>query len=103
MKLIVPYYYRLYERDGTRWFVNDASAVVYNGSSQPLNLQNVEQEFGLTEGQVVVELFRINGGRAGYYLANLKDRQYHYCGLNLEDVRKALHALGIGRSDPMDA
>lgn len=102
MKLIVPYHYRLYERNGTRWFVNDASAVVYNGTKQPLDLQNVEQEFGLTEDQVVIELFRINGGRSGYYLANLKDREYHYCGLSLQDVKTTLQSLGFGRTDPMD-
>ena len=101
-KLVTPYHYRVYERSGTRWFVRDAARVFYNSTNQPLELQNVEQQFGLTEQQVIIELFRINGGKSGYYLANLRDRRYHYCGPDFEDVKNTLLCLGIGRADPME-
>jgi hypothetical protein len=101
-KLFMPYYYRVYERHETRWFVIDAQAVVYNNTDQSLNLQNVEQTLNLTEKQIVIELFRINGGRSGCYLANLRDRKYYYCGLSFDDVKTTLHSLGIGRPDPLD-
>ena len=42
-----------------------------------------------------MELFRLNGGRDGFYLANLHDREYHYCGLEAEDVPPKLIELGL--------
>jgi len=62
----------------------------------------IEQQFGLTAEQVIIELFRIDAGRQGYYLANLKDQRYYYCGSNIEDVKNTLQSLGIGRADPFE-
>nr|WP_306296913.1 hypothetical protein [Nostoc sp. TCL26-01] len=45
-------------------------------------------------------MFRINGGNAGYYLANLRDKKYYYCGDNWEDVKTKLEELGIGKDEP---
>lgn len=67
-----------------------------------MDLKHVERQFGLTEQQVVIELFRINGGKPGYYLANLRDRKYYYCGLEWEDIKTTLQNLGIGRADPVE-
>ena len=102
MKLITPYHYKVYERDGTSWFARDASGVFYNSTDVSLNFVNVEQEFSLTVEQVVIELFRINGGRAGFYLASLRDRKYYYCGTDWEDVKIMLHSCGIGKADPLE-
>jgi hypothetical protein len=102
MGIVVPYHFKIYRRNDARWFAIDASRVVFNGSDEPLDLENVEQQFGLTPDQVRIELFRINGGRAGYYLANLRDRQYYYCGLEWEDIKVVVRSLGIGRDDPME-
>lgn len=102
MKLVTPYYYKVYERDGTSWFARDASKVFYNSTNEPLNLRNVEQQFGLTDEAVVISLFRINGGKAGFYLANLRDHKYYYCGSSWEDVRATLYSLGIGKADPLE-
>ena len=103
MKLITPYHYKVYERSGTRWFARDAAKVFYNATDQPMDLLNVEQQFGLTVEQVIVELFRIKGGKTGFYLANLRDRQYYYCGYSWEDVKATLRKLGIGRADPVES
>ncbi len=102
-RLVTPYHYRVYERCGTRWFVFDAARVFYNSTNQPLELQDIEQQFGLTAEQVIIQLFRINAGRQGYYLANLREQKYYYCGPDFEDVKQTLQRLGIGRADPMDA
>jgi len=40
--------------------------------------------------------------KSGYYLANLRERKYYYCGLNWEDIRTTLQSLGIGRADPLE-
>ena len=102
MKLIIPYHYKVYERKVTTWFARDASKVFYNSTNMPLEITNVEQQFGLTEQAVIIELFRINGGRAGFYLANLRDRKYYYCGTDWEDVKTTLHNCGIGKADPLE-
>lgn len=61
---------------------------------------DIENLFGTTKPKVVTELFRINGGRLGYYLANLIDNKYYYCGETEEDLKKKFIELGIGRSEP---
>ncbi len=101
MKIVTPYHYKVYERRGTRWFARDADRVFYNATDKPIDLINIESEFGLSVAQVIIELFRINGGRSGLYLANLRDRKYYYCGLTWEDVKRTLLELGIGRPDPI--
>ncbi|MEH2114238.1 hypothetical protein [Nostoc sp.] len=42
----------------------------------PLNLPDgdIEFMFGTTKNKVVVELFRISGGKVGYYLADLRQK-----------------------------
>lgn len=100
--LIMPYHFRVYERQMTRWFVWGANEVFYNPTEKSVDLRNVEQQFGLTKQQVVIELFRINAGRTGFYLANLRDKEYYYCGLVWEDIKVMLLSLGVGRNDPTE-
>ena len=99
-KIVHPYHYQIYQREGASWFVKEGGRVFYNPTNTPTVLEHVEQQFGLTEEQVVIELFRINCGKTGYYLANLRDRKYYYCGPIWEDVKTTLRGLGIGRADP---
>lgn len=99
-KIITPYHYKVYERQGTKWFTLDAGRVFYNGTNQPIDLQNIEREFGLSDEQIVIELCRVNGGKAGFYLGNLRDHKYYYCGLKWEDIKTTLLQLGIGRAEP---
>lgn len=94
--IIIPYHYKIYQREDLRWFTWEADRVFFNGTSKPLDLANVERQFNLTPKGVVVELFRINGGKTGYYLANLKDKAYYYCGTSWESVKETLLELGIG-------
>lgn len=98
--IITPIYYQVYRREGASWFVKHPNRIFYNPNNQPTDLQNIAQEFGTTDKAVAIELFRINGGKPGYYLANLRDKKYYYCGLEWEDVRKTLRAIGIGRDEP---
>lgn len=99
--IVAPIHYQIYERRGASWFAKDPSEVFYNPKNTPTKLKYVERQFGLTGQQVVIELFRINGGKPGYYLVNLRDRKYYYCGLDWEDVKDKLLSLGIGRPDPV--
>jgi hypothetical protein len=110
IKLIYPACYRIVRREvtdkGGCWCFS-RSKVFYN----PLNLPieggdfrnaDVEALFDTTKAEVVTELFRIDGGKLGYYLANLLDKQYYYCGATKVNVQHTLQRLGIGRPDPME-
>lgn len=101
LSIVHPFHYQIYERKGASWFVREGGRVFCNLTNEPMVLKNIANQFGLTEEQVVIELFRINGGKPGYYLANLRKKKYYYCGLNWEDVRTTLQSLGIGRPDPV--
>lgn len=70
----------------------------YSRSGQAPPVQS-PSAYGISPQQVAIALFRINGGKAGYYLANLRDRHYYYCGSSLEDVKVKLQELGIGVAD----
>lgn len=99
-----PLYYMIVKREGTSWHFKPGSGIFHNPRNVPTSLQLEDRlhRFKLKLSTVMVEMFRLNGGRAGYYLANLKDKKYYYCGLEWNDVRTKLLALGVGRQDPMD-
>jgi 2-hydroxy-3-keto-5-methylthiopentenyl-1-phosphate phosphatase len=97
--LIHPFYYQIIRREGTTWFFKEEGEVFYNPHHKPVDLKNPEQQYGLTKGKIVIELFRVNGGKPGYYLANMRDRLYYYCGDKWEDVRATLLNLDIGRRE----
>lgn len=97
--IIYPSHYRIFECRAGRWFIKNAEP--FCNFSHP-KCQSATSLEGITEQAVVIELFRINGGKTGYYLANLKDKKYYYCGNALEDVRTTLLSLGIGRADPLE-
>lgn len=101
-KIAHPFHYQVYRREGADWFVKEPGRVFYNPTNMPTVLKHVERQFGLTATEIVIELFRINGGKPGYYLANLRDRKYYYCGLEWADIKTTLLSLGIGRADPFD-
>ena len=100
--IVYPFHYQVYWREGASWFAKNPRSVFYNGTNETMQLDKIPQQFGLTEKKVIIELFRINGGKPGYYLANLRDRKYYYCGLDWENIKTTLLNLGIGRVDPSD-
>jgi hypothetical protein len=92
--VIYPIYYRVIRCEGGKWYVKGAKLCSRNHIS--IGLENAES-YGITTESLLVSLFRINGGKAGYYVANLRDKKYYYCGLNLENVQATFLSLGIGR------
>ena len=99
-KIIHPISFQIYIRRNAQWFVQKRGQVFFNPKSTPAQLNNIAEQFGLTNQKVVIELFRINGGENGYYLADIKNQNYYYCGQNWEDISLKLRDLGIGREDP---
>ncbi len=97
-RFVCPFHYQVYRREGASWFVIDPVRMFYNPTNTPTapeDLTYIERQYGLTAHQVAIELFRINGGKPGYYLVNLRDRKYYYCGSDSEDIKCTLQQLGI--------
>ncbi len=101
--IIRPAYYRVVIREGRYWKFRQGTPF-FNplGVTPPYKQEDIFAAYNTTMTKVALELFRINGGKTGYYLANLQDKQYHYCGTSFDDVKTTLIALGIGKADPLD-
>lgn len=98
--IIYPAHFRIFECRSGRWFIKNTD--IFIGIVNQETDKNTAVLYGITEQQAVINLFRINGGKSGFYLANFRDKKYYYCGLTREDVKSKLRSLGIGREDPMD-
>ncbi|MBW4506439.1 MAG: hypothetical protein KME64_08020 [Scytonematopsis contorta HA4267-MV1] len=99
--IIYPGYVRVVIRNSDGWhFVKDKP--FYN----PLNFPTLEQEdifsmLGLTMKGVANELRKINNATHGFYLANILEKKYYYCGTEWKDVERTLREdLNIGVDDP---
>ena len=88
---ILPFHIRVIYRhlEEGRWEFLSVKPF-YNPRGIPNDL---EEYYGLTKANVVVELFRVSNGKEGWYLANLRDRRYYYCGLTRESVRETLRNI----------
>lgn len=102
-KIVYPEYFRTVKREGNAWYFRHPRVFFTSSPVESLNLEQREERYGLTKEKVVIELFRLNAGKAGYYLANLRDREYYYCGLAWEDVKITLLSLGIGRCESIES
>ncbi|MGL5805950.1 MAG: hypothetical protein ACRC11_10985 [Xenococcaceae cyanobacterium] len=97
-KIHHPAYLQIVKREPSLWRFYTGK-VFYRPEGATLDIRYSELSYDLTKKQITIELFRINGGNLGYYLANLRDRKYYYCGTDWEDVKETLYSLGIGRKD----
>ncbi|MFM7602375.1 MAG: hypothetical protein ACKO7R_14455 [Pseudanabaena sp.] len=100
--IIHPLHYLIVEKKETTWYFGfSESDVFYNrlNCPTPKTVDDLFFQFSLTASKVVTELFRLHCGRSGYYLANLRDKKYYYCGLLWRDVQETLLDLGIGRRE----
>ncbi|MCC5616528.1 hypothetical protein LC605_15900 [Nostoc sp. CHAB 5836] len=97
--IIHPLHFQIIRREGTTWYFKNGS-IFYNRTGEPIPESDRERLFGITKNKIVIELFRINGGKAGYYVVNLQDKKYYYCGDEWTDVKVKLKELGIGTDEP---
>ena len=95
-EVLYPEHYQIFIREPEKW-VYLKSKVFYNPKKKPIDLEAILERYSLTKSNVVCELFKINGGYLGYYLANLREKKYYYCGTEALDVKAKLLSLGIGR------
>ncbi|MFN6560023.1 MAG: hypothetical protein RMY28_009465 [Nostoc sp. ChiSLP01] len=103
MSVVHPIRFRIIERkitpERSYWHFLKGKAF-YNPQNLP-NQGDVEFMFGTTKEDVVLELLKINGGKTGYYLVDLRNKEYYYCGTEFDNVKTKLRSLGIGREDPI--
>ncbi len=100
--IVHPVYYRVIERRGNGWAFSQGEPFVNLFNAPSLSQVDLFHAFGTSMKKVAIELFRINGGKQGYYIANIHEKKYYYCGTEWEDVKIKLRELGIGRPDPVD-
>lgn len=102
--IVHPSYYLIVRREGNTWFFKAKGKVFYNplDVSVSLDLTDRLKRYGVTASEVVIELFRLQLGKPGYYLVNLKDKRYYFCGAGWNNIRCTLQELGIGRPDPFE-
>ena len=98
--IIHPDYIRFIERKVGGWLFKRGE-IFYRKHQLFVDCEDYELLYGISKQQVAMELFRINAGKAGYYLADLRHKKY-YCGLETEDIKAVLRSLGIGRADPYE-
>jgi hypothetical protein len=96
-----PVYYRIIERRGNGWGFKEGEPFINLFNMPLLSQKDLFAAFDTSMKKVAIELFRINGGKQGYYIADIQDKKYYYCGQEWEDVKTKLQELGIGRPEPM--
>ena len=101
--IIRPVYYRIVERRGNGWAFKEGEPFINWFNAPWLSQEDLYAAFDTSMKKVAIELFKINGGLQGYYIANILDKKYYYCGREWSDVKAKLLELGIGRPDPMSA
>lgn len=95
-KIIHPGYYFIFRRKPYSW-VCFYSKVFYNPKGKDTGFEETLTRYGLTKEHVFLELFKINAGKLGYYIANVRNRKYYYCGTEKIDIKVKFLSLGIGR------
>ncbi|MBW4505978.1 MAG: hypothetical protein KME64_05660 [Scytonematopsis contorta HA4267-MV1] len=93
--VVMPIYYQVARRQGKEWaFIHGET--FYNHYNLPrFSIEDTFTGFGTSLSLVAGEFFRINGGQEGYYLANILEKKYYYCGKNYQNVKAKLNELGI--------
>ncbi|GAA6619942.1 hypothetical protein [Scytonema sp. NUACC26] len=94
--IVAPIYYRVVRRCGTQWhFVKGES--FYNPLNLPsMSLDDLFTSFGISMREAASQLRKINGGEEGFYLIDIMQKQYYYCGFHPSCVKDKLIELGIG-------
>src|ERR687885_2441483 len=91
---VYPAHFYFVERDASlgEWKFKKGSSF-YNPTDTPYNHDQKERYFGLTKPQIATELFRVNAGKSGWYLVDMRSHKYYYCGLSRDDAKEKLRSL----------
>jgi hypothetical protein len=99
IRFILPDYYRIVECRDDRWYFKKVNPF-YTRLPIQIDFQDIKLLYGISQQQIVNELFQMKNGEIGFYLVNLRQKRYYYCGTDSKSVKAMLHSLGIGRNEP---
>ena len=99
MLIIYPDHICVVEKTAEDWRIKNPQKIFWRSPDCkiPLERKSRAQTYGLTSKQIVIELFRKHLGKLGFYLVNMRDREYCYCSLTWQDVQEKLWEIGITR------
>jgi hypothetical protein len=99
--IVYPVHYRLVVRRRDSWYFTKGDVFVNLFNIPVLEQKDLFACFGTNMKEVANKLKIINGGKEGFYIADILEQNYYYCGPQWEDVKDKLKELGIGRPDPV--
>lgn len=91
-----PAYIELIRKTDDRWS-KPKTTQIFNASGKPYNPCERYSKHGLTQMDILKELYLRYQGLDGWYLVNMAEKEYYYCGATSEDVNRKLVELGIKR------
>ena len=94
ISFFTPAYIDIVQKRGDRWTRLGTSSIC-NMSGKPYDYSQRYSRFGLTPMKVLVELYKRYQGLDGWYLVNMAEKEYYYCGAIALDVNQKLVELGI--------
>ncbi len=100
IEIVFPEYYAILEKTKDGWgFCPSTKFYPYLETAPPNPLQKFQMkclERQLNWKAVLAEIKGRYCGKLGFYLVNLRDREYHYCGTELRDVKTFVQENKIG-------
>ncbi len=97
--IIRPVYYQIIERRNKIWAFREGKPFVNLFNAPDLDIEDLFSLFDTSMEKIAAELRYLYNGKQGYYIANILNKEYYYCGTEWEDVKNKLKELGIGRND----
>ena len=90
----IPAYIDIVRKTGNRWS-NLKTTQIFNASGKPYDPSQRYSKHGLTQMEILKELYKRYQGLDGWYLVHMPEREYYYCGAEREDVNRKLIELGV--------
>lgn len=100
-KALTPAYIQIVERKSDLWYFIQPSKIVSvrKVSCDSDFLVSREESYGLSKAKIALEFRLLTGAKEGYYIADMKNKKYYYCGGHWSGVKLRLLQMGIGRID----
>lgn len=94
-KVYTPSHFVFLRKEQNDWFVIKSKTLM-NASDLPvLPVADRVKQYGYTLYQLTIECFRHFLGRDGYYIVDLKQKKYYYCGQEGDSIKQTVKSLGI--------
>jgi YHS domain-containing protein len=81
------------------WAFREGKPFVNLFNAPDLDIEDLFSLFDTSMEKIAAELRYLYNGKQGYYIANILNKEYYYCGTEWENVKNKLKELGIGRND----